>query len=75
MAKLNLLTVKEVAAAKPTDKITRLFDGGGLYLEIKPSGQSDWRYKFRLHGRERRMSLGPVAQYFWKVAIHKLRQS
>jgi len=69
MAKLNLLTVKEVEAAKPTDKITRLFDGGGLYLEIKPSGQRGWRYKFRLHGRERRMSLGPA----FTVSLAKAR--
>lgn len=24
--------------AKPTDKTQRLFDGGGLYLEVSPSG-------------------------------------
>lgn len=62
MAILNRLTVKEVTAAKPDPiKVVRLFDGGGLILEIRPSGQRAWHYKFKLHGRDRRMSLGPAA--------------
>ena len=61
MAKLNLLTVKAVEAAKPADKVVRLFDGGGLILEIRPSGQRAWHYKFKFNGRDRRMSLGPAS--------------
>lgn len=62
MAKLNLLTVKAVDAAKPNaDKVVRLFDGGGLILEIRPSGQRAWHYKFKFNRRDRRMSLGPAA--------------
>jgi integrase len=57
----NLLTVKQVEAAKPADKVVRLFDGGGLILEIRPSGQRAWHYKFKFDGRDRRMSLGPAS--------------
>lgn len=44
--------------AKPRDKAYKLFDGGGLYLEIMPTGQRYWRLKYRIHGKEKRLSLG-----------------
>ena len=43
---------------KPGDKTRRLFDGGGLYLEITPSGGKWWRFKYRFDGKEKRLSLG-----------------
>lgn len=60
MSKLNPLTVKQVNAAKPADKVVRLFDGRGLIQETRPSGQRAWHYKFKFAGRDRRMSLGPA---------------
>ena len=33
---------------KPTEKIQKLTDGAGLYLEIKPSGAKKWRYHLYL---------------------------
>jgi integrase len=36
-------------------------DGGGLYLQVTPSGKS-WVYRFTLNGRQRYMGLGPVHQ-------------
>lgn len=47
-----------VRKAKPADKPQRLFDGGGLYLEIAPSGGKWWRLKYRFGGKEKRLSLG-----------------
>jgi integrase len=44
--------------AKPSEKATRLFDGGGLYLEVAPSGGKWWRLKYRFDGKEKRLSLG-----------------
>ena len=44
--------------AKPSDKAQRLFDGGGLYVEISPSGGKWWRLKYRFGGKEKRLSLG-----------------
>jgi hypothetical protein len=32
------LSVSEIESATPVDKPLRLFDGGGLYLEIVPAG-------------------------------------
>ncbi len=35
-----------------------MFDGGGLYLEVAPSGGKWWRLKYRFGGKEKRISLG-----------------
>jgi integrase len=40
-----------------TDKPYKLFDGGGLYLEVDPSGGKYWRFKYRFP-KEKRISLG-----------------
>lgn len=34
-------------------------DGGGLYLQVAPSGSKSWIYRFALNGRRREMGLGP----------------
>ncbi len=47
-----------IRKAKPADKPVRLFDGGGLYLEIAPSGGKWWRLKYRFLGKEKRLSMG-----------------
>ena len=52
------LTETAIRKAKPADKPLRLFDGGGLYLEVAPSGGKWWRLKFRHDGKEKRLSLG-----------------
>jgi integrase len=36
----------------------RLFDGGGLYLESLPSGSRKWRLKYRVNGKENRLTFG-----------------
>ncbi|MCS6479762.1 integrase arm-type DNA-binding domain-containing protein [Burkholderia thailandensis] len=52
------LTDTAIRNAKPADKPVRLFDGGGLYLEIAPSGGKWWRLKYRFGDKEKRYSLG-----------------
>lgn len=47
-----------IRKAKPTDKTQRLFDGGGLYLEITPAGGKLWRQKYRFGGKEKRLAHG-----------------
>lgn len=44
--------------AKSGEKIRKLFDGGGLYLEVTPRGGKRWRLKYRFEGKEKRLSLG-----------------
>jgi integrase len=52
------LTNTAILKAKPTDKPQRLFDGGGMYLEISPAGGKLWRLKYRYAGKEKRLALG-----------------
>lgn len=52
------LTDTEVRKTKATDKPVRLFDGGGLYLEISPTGGKLWRMKYRHNGKEKLLALG-----------------
>lgn len=48
----------QIRKAKPGPKPTRLFDGGGLYLEVSPAGGKLWRWKYRHGGKEKRLALG-----------------
>ncbi len=52
------LTDTAVRNAKPIGKTKRIFDGGGLYLEVAPTGGKWWRLKYRFGGKEKRLSLG-----------------
>jgi hypothetical protein len=35
-----------------------MFDGGGFFVLVKPNGSMLWRYKFKLAGREKLLTLG-----------------
>jgi integrase len=52
------LTDTALRAIKPNQKTQRFFDGGGLYLEVSPGGGKWWRLKYRVAGKEKRISLG-----------------
>lgn len=47
-----------VRNAKPKDKPYKLADEKGMYLEISPAGGKWWRLKYRIDGKEKRISLG-----------------
>ncbi|QEE24708.1 DUF4102 domain-containing protein [Rhodanobacter glycinis] len=53
-----MLTDTAIRKAKAADKPQRMFDGGGLYLEISPAGGKLWRLKYRVNGKEKRLALG-----------------
>jgi integrase len=52
------LTDTRIRNAKPEEKPKRLFDERGLYIEISPAGGKWWRLKYRVSGKEKRVSLG-----------------
>lgn len=47
-----------IKSTKAAEKPRKLFDGGGLYLLIAPSGGKYWRLKYRFGGKEKSLSLG-----------------
>ncbi|KAB0685374.1 tyrosine-type recombinase/integrase [Burkholderia territorii] len=52
------LTDIKIRQAKAGDKPTKLTDGNGLYLLVKPSGSKLWRYKYRIAGKENVFAIG-----------------
>lgn len=52
------LTDMKLRALKPTERPTRLFDGDGLYIELRPNGGKWWRFKYRFDGKEKLISFG-----------------
>lgn len=55
---IDRLSDREVKEADYRDKIYRLYDGGGLYLHVTPSGGKWWRFKYRFKRKEKSLSLG-----------------
>lgn len=66
------LTKLQIEHAKPRDKAYKVFDGRGLYLEVAPSGGRLWRFKYRLAGKEKRISLGTYPDVGLKEARDRL---
>ena len=65
------LTDTAIRSAKPKDKTFKLFDSGGLYLEVSPSGGKWWRWKYRFAGKEKRLSFGVYPDVSLKFAREK----
>jgi integrase len=53
-----MLSDINIKRAKPSEKSYKVFDGGGLYIEIQPTGGKLWRFKYRFEGKENRLALG-----------------
>jgi integrase len=47
-----------VVRVKPQAKQTTLFDGGGLFLLVTPTGGKLWRLKYRFEGKGKLLALG-----------------
>ena len=52
------LTATQVDAAKPGPRKRKLSDGGGLYLEVLPSGRKTFRLVYRFGGKQKDVRLG-----------------
>jgi len=57
--------------AKLSDKPYKLFDGGGLFLLVKPEGTKLWRLKYRFGGKEKLLAIG---SYDKGVSLKKARE-
>ena len=52
------LTDINIRKAKSDKKVRKLSDGGGLFLQIEPTGGKLWRYKYRFEGKQKLLALG-----------------
>ena len=53
---LSDMTLRRIGAVT---RDTKLSDGGGLYLLVRPNGSRLWRMKYRWAGKERALGIGP----------------
>lgn len=68
--RLFALTAKQV---EKTTKPGYYGDGGGLTLQVLPSGAKTWIFRFMLNGRAREMGLGGVATFSLAEARERAR--
>lgn len=52
------LTDTAIRKVKAPAKTTKMYDGDGLYLELTPAGGKWWRWKYKVGGKEKRLSFG-----------------
>ncbi len=52
------LTDMEIRAAKPSARIVKLSDGGGLQLWLMPDGAKRWRLAYRFAGGQKLLAIG-----------------
>jgi integrase len=58
-AKKAPLTDARCRGIKPApNKALKVFDGGGFFLEVRPTGAKLWRLKYRFFGKEKLLALG-----------------
>ena len=48
----------QIRSLKPADKLYKITDEKGLYLEVNPNGSKLWRYKYLYMGKSKRIALG-----------------
>jgi integrase len=53
------LTNMYIKNLKPKGKLYKKFDGGGLYIEVKPSCVKTFRVAYRFAGRQKTLTIGP----------------
>ncbi|WP_018436880.1 tyrosine-type recombinase/integrase [Paraburkholderia atlantica] len=64
------LTDIKIKQAKAREKIYKISDERGLYLEVTHTGSKWWRFKYRIDGKEKRLSLGVYPD----VGLQKARE-
>lgn len=57
------LTDAKLRSLKPADRPFQLSDGGGLFVEVMPGGAMPWRLRYRLYGKQEKVTLGDYPAY------------
>jgi len=56
--RITPLSETKVRNVKPRENNFKLFDGGGLFLLVTPSGGKLWHFKYRFNGKEKKLAFG-----------------
>lgn len=73
--RITPLTDTKIRTIKPADKPQKLFDGGGLFLLVTPTGGKLWRLKYRFGGIEKLLAIGAYPQISLAEARQKRDQA
>lgn len=63
-----MLTEKAISGLKGQDKVYRVSDSGGLYVEVKPDGSKYWRQAYRFAGKQKTLAHGVYPEIGLKEA-------
>ena len=63
-----MLTDTKIKQAKVTDKPYKIYDSGGLYIEVAPTGSKRWRWRYRWNGKDKLLSFGIYPEVPLKLA-------
>ena len=55
---IEILTAAEIRAASPGEKMFRLRDGGGMFLQVETTGRKWWAFRYTFAGRQKSLSMG-----------------
>jgi integrase len=69
------LSDPKIKKAKPQQKPITLFDGGGLFLLVTPTGGKLWRFKYRFANKEKMLSLGSYPEISMTAARRKREEA
>ena len=64
-----MLTDMRCRTAKPRERLYRLNDRDGLYLEVKPNGVKAFRYRFKLLGLQTYFTAGVKEVRAWTIHV------
>jgi integrase len=70
-----MLTDSQIRKTQANDRLFKLFDSGGLFLLFRPGGHRGWRFKYRVGGHEKLISLGPYPTVSLAKARLKLKRA
>lgn len=73
--KTTPLSDSQIRNFKPQEKEVKLFDGGGLFILITPTGSKLWRLKYLFRGREKLLSLGAYPEILLSDARQKREEA
>lgn len=57
-----MLTDIAVRKAQARDKPYKMFDSNGLFLLVTPAGGKLWRFRYKIGGKEKLLSIGPYPE-------------
>jgi integrase len=62
------LTETKIKSLRPKDKTYKVADERGLCMEVTPSGGKLWRFRYRIHGKAKKLSIGRYPEISLKQA-------